>query len=70
MVCRPDHPVCRPDHRGLMPANLTSFTHLAVSAAMNLPNFAAVVGVGVLPTDFCCACACNSGLDRLHPVSS
>src|SRR5215831_10562911 len=36
-------------YSGLRPANLTTLPHFSVSAAMNLPNSAVVIGIGALP---------------------
>src|SRR5262245_31287083 len=38
-----------PDHSGLMPANLITLAHFSVSSAMNFPNSAEVINVGLKP---------------------
>src|SRR6202048_4299611 len=39
----------QPHYSGLMPASLITLAHFSVSSAMNLPNFAGVIGVDSTP---------------------
>jgi hypothetical protein len=58
------------DHSGLMFANLTTFAHFAVSAAINALNSGALNGMGSLPNSARCAMALSPEGLRGHHCDS